>query len=35
MNKIAAVLLVLGSCMAISVNAQTKTRQCRGENKQF
>ena len=42
MKKI-AVLLVLGSFMAITVDAQTKTRQCRGKcktdyiviNKQF
>lgn len=29
MNKLAA-LVVLG-CLAITINAQTKTRQCRGE----
>lgn len=34
MNKL-AVLLVLGSFMAITIDAQTKTRQCRGEYKRF
>lgn len=33
MNKLAA-LVVLG-CLAVTINAQTKTRQCRGEYAYF